>query len=375
MKTWQLNVPDTLYTGINSIENLETIVSNKNKTFVVIDPNVEKTCFGNRAKDLLSGKKVVYFSDFTSDPSEEEVIKGAKKYIEKGCSEILSIGGGSAIDISKAIGLVGENNYNIENIYEDEKLNEKFPRFICIPTTCGTGAEASPYSIISDRKSYRKKNSTRRFYIPNEIILDVDAIESLNKFLIGATCLDTLVHAIEVHMSNFSDDLVRIQTAGSLYMLGKSLNNNLSDEKLHENLLSIALTSRMLFPKTGLSLAHAIAHPLGSYTGLHHGVTVGILLEEVIKYNYNFAKEHIIDATFLLCSSRDVNDLYKLVNRIIIDFEIDKYSSEYLKDKKIDINFISKESMRSSNISSSPRSDVTRADIKGIITSSLNKYI
>ncbi|EPY2275629.1 iron-containing alcohol dehydrogenase [Clostridium sporogenes] len=93
---------------------------------------------------------------------------------------------------------------------------KKFPYFIAIPATCGTGAESSPYAIIKDKDIPKKKTMERAFFIPKAVILDVDSLNTLDKKFRVATALDTLVHILEVHTSTTANNLIRINTRGAL---------------------------------------------------------------------------------------------------------------------------------------------------------------
>lgn len=374
MKYWKLNIPEKIYTGENSIDNLFNIVNN-NSTFIAIDPNLEKTDFGLKIKTKLSNKNITYFNNISSDPKEDEVLLGAYLYNQNKCKDIIAIGGGSTIDISKAIGLIANNNYDIKQIYNKESSKEIFPKFTCVPTTCGTGAEVSPYALISDKNTYKKTVSQRSFFIPKNVILDITSLKYLSSELVAGSCLDTLVHAMEVHMSNYSDSLVKIQTCGSLYKLGKSISiNNKKITYNYENLLNIACTSRMLFPETGLSIAHGIAHPLGGITGLHHGMTVGILLEETLKINYKYASESILESCNLL-GFKDISTFLDFLDNFIEISGIKEYVKKYFKNIDINTDYIANLALRSSNIRSNPKTNITETDIKNMLSNTFKKYL
>lgn len=377
MNIWKMNVPNYVYNGPNSGEDLINLIpENMKNIFVVIDKNIESTNFSKKIKELLKDYNVVYWSNFNSDPSIEEIIDGAKNYREHSTECLIALGGGSAIDGAKAIGLLGENYFpNIEKCFEPENSNEKFPYFIAIPTTCGTGAESSPYAIIKNNSIYKKMTMKRDFFIPKGVILDVKSLKTLSSQYRAATALDTLVHMIEVHTAKTSNELVRINTRGSLVSFGQSFeeaifNNN---EEALESLLYIAFTTRLLYPGTGLSIAHSIAHPLGAYSGLHHGMTVSLLMPEVIRFNESSNPELFNEAAFLFNNMDNGLELASWIEDVLERTGIYSIAKSKFENAELDIDNICSQALASSNVKSNPRKISSSKDIENILNLVLEK--
>lgn len=377
MNIWKMNVPNSVCNGPNSVKKLVNLIPKSIKNvFVVIDKNIESTDFSKKIKELLKDYNVVYWSNFNSDPSIEEIIDGAKNYREHNTQCLIALGGGSAIDGAKAIGLLGENYFpNIEKCFEPGNSNENFPYFIAIPTTCGTGAESSPYAIIKNNSMYKKMTMKRDFFIPKGVILDVKSLKTLSKQYRAATALDTLVHMIEVHTAKTSNELVRINTRGSLVSFGQSFeeaifNNN---EEALESLLYIAFTTRLLYPGTGLSIAHSIAHPLGAYSGLHHGMIVSLLMPEVIRFNESSSSALFDEAAFLFKNMNSGLELASWIEDVLERTGIYNIAKSKFENAALDIDDICSQALASSNVKSNPRKISSSKDIENILNLVLQK--
>jgi len=380
MSLWHINTPSIIFDGVGSIDNLNSIIpKNISNIFLVIDPTVYKSDFGLKVIRQLKNYKTEIFNDFTSDPDEHSVLEGANLYKSSKSECIIAVGGGSAIDAAKMIGMLGENNFKLESYFNNENnRNEKFPFFVAIPTTCGTGAESSPYSVIKNITIPCKRTIKRSFFIPIAVILDPQSLISLTTEYTAATALDTLCHIIEVHTASTSNDLVRITTRGSLSTFGKYFNEAIYNNNLvaKGNLLYTAFTSRLLYPGTGLSAAHSLAHPFGTYMGLHHGMTVSMIIPEVIRFNECCCSEYLKEAAILLDNSlKDGFDIANWIHNIIVTSGLREIIKEKLKGKTIPIDIICKQAMGSSNLDSNSRKINNVNELKKILERSLYKIM
>lgn len=375
MNLWKMTVPDFVYNGNGSIQYLkDSIPLEARNIFVVIDKNVKNTNFGNKINCLLEDYNVFYWDNFNSDPTIEEVLEGSKYYVHNIPDCMIAVGGGSAIDAAKAIALLGENpSYNIDNCYKNNNKEETFPYFIAVPTTCGTGAESSPYAIIKDNSIHKKNAMERDFFVPKTVILDSDSLASLSTKYRAATALDTFVHMIEVHTATTSTELVRISTRGSLLSFGQNFHKAIfnGDRTSLEILHYIAFTTRLLYPRTGLSIAHSIAHILGAHTGLHHGMMVSIIMPEVIRYNQDSCPELFDEASNLINNNK--LDLALWIEDILYKTGIYAAAKPYFKDVELDLNHICSQTLKSSNIISNPKKIQDTDDLKKLLTKILSK--
>lgn len=371
MKAWKLAVPHIIYSGSGSIENIQkTIPKNVKSLFIVMDKNIENTPFGQKIKILLKEYSVFLWNDFSSDPSEEEILCGIKYYEKHNSECIIAIGGGSAIDAAKVIGLFGNNYPHTNDLFSEYDNNkESFPYFIAVPTTCGAGAESSPYAIIKNNRLYKKSAIERDFFIPKAVILDSNSLNSLSRNYKAATALDTLVHMLEVHTAINSEELVRIGTRGSLLSFGNNFEKGVFDNnsKALESLLYISFTARLLYPRTGLSIAHSLAHPLGAYTGLHHGMVVSILMPEVIRYNEVSCPHLFKEAASLVKNMNSGSELASWIEYILNKTGIYDIARLSIANSKLNLDDIFNQTLKSSNMKSNPRVVNGKEDLKDIV--------
>ena len=376
MNFWKMKTPDIVINGSGSIKFLDEILddNNKKRPFIVIDNKLKETKFFYDICEKLAKYDSFFWSDFTTDPLESSMEEGSKRYISHKADSIIAIGGGSAIDSAKIIGLLGETKFTLEDCYRCKSTKESFPFFVSVPTTCGTGAESSPYAIVSNNSIPKKIAIEREFFIPSVVILDPDSLKSLEKKFIAATSFDTLIHSIELHTAKTSNNLVRIQTRGSLLSLGKYMEAAIferSSEAL-EGLQNIAFTARLLYPRTGLSIAHGIAHPLGAFTGIHHGMAVSLVMPEVIRFNKE-ASPGLFDevADILGISKLGSEGIAIWIEKVLKLSGIIECLKNQLKNKDIDIKKIANHAMKSSNIRSNPRDIKSVKELEEILEKSL----
>lgn len=377
MKPWKLTVPNIVYSGSGSIEKIQELIPKNTKNlFIVIDKNVEYTPFGKKVAKLLEKYVTFFWNEFSSDPSEEEILNAVKFYKKHKPECLIAIGGGSAIDAAKVIGLLGENYPYSENIFMDSTNKiEDFPYFIAVPTTCGTGAESSPYAVIKNNKFCKKNTIEKDFFIPKGVILDPDSLDSLAQEYRAATALDTLVHMLEVHTATTSEELVRIGTRGSLLSFGNSFEKAIfdNDKKALESLLYISFTTRLLYPRTGLSIAHSLAHPLGAYTNLHHGMVVAILMPEVIRFNENSCPHFFNEAAFLLKNINSGSEIASWIESILNKTGIYNIAKNSIKNANLNLDDIFAQTLKSSNMKSNPRKVMGKEDLKNLLNKVLEK--
>lgn len=362
-----MKTPNFVYSGPNSIEKLSNLIpAYINNIFVVVDKNIILTKFWEKTIKILKNYNVIYWDGFSSDPDIKEIEDGAAIYKKHSPQCLIAIGGGSAIDGAKVIGLLGK---------EKDSDTNNFPYFIAVPTTCGTGAESSPYAIIKDSSHNKKKAIEKDYFIPNGVILDVKSLETLPKEYRAATALDTLVHMIEVHTAPTSNELTRISTRGSLISFGKSFeqaifNNN---EEALESLLYIAFTTRLLYPRTGLSIAHSLAHPLGAYSGIHHGMIVSLLMPEVIRFNHDANPLLFKETASLLGNMDNGLELASWFEQTLNKTGIYNTIKHQMKNTQLNIDDICAQALESSNIKSNPKIVSSVKDLEKILILTLEK--
>jgi alcohol dehydrogenase class IV len=267
---------------------------------VVTDPGVVKAGLLEAVLASLAAADIAatVFDAVEPNPSIGTVEAAKAKYQSGGCNAIVAVGGGSPMDVAKAVGIVAANGGGISD-YEGkpDAIRADLPPFICVPTTCGTGSEVTPFAVITDEARHWKMSIASPREIPRVAIVDPDLFLKMPASLIAATGMDALTHAIESYTNQdvqpFSDalDIHAIRLIGT-YLRPAVANGN------KEAMAYMAVAATMAgigFSQNRLGIVHAISHPVTSYVGTPHGVANAILLPYVLEYNAIGAGQRIAE--------------------------------------------------------------------------------
>jgi len=215
-------LPTKIYFEKEGIEKYLSEVKNYgNKVLIVSGKNfIFKSGLFERIKNIFVREKIEYshFPGVESEPDTENVERGVEFCKKENCDCILTVGGGSAMDVGKGIAVRSKNPGRIEDYFgEKEYENEPLP-VIAIPTTCGTGSEVTRYSVIVYRKENTKKAITGEKIIPKMAILDSSVLTTLPPNLIAATGMDAFSHSAESFLSIRKDNFLSVSTSPSLFL-------------------------------------------------------------------------------------------------------------------------------------------------------------
>lgn len=224
------------------------------------------------------------------NPKDFECSEGARHYLASECNLILAIGGGSVIDCAKGIGILTSNPLPI-SLYEGvDEIVMAIPPLICIPTTAGSAADISQFSIITNTEERYKMAIVSKMLVPDLALVDPAVTLTANFDLTVDTGLDVLAHAIESYVSNAASPFTRIHAAEAIRLVIRSLpalSADLDNLSLRDSMMQASLQAGLSFSNASLGLIHAIAHALGGRFNLIHGELNGILLPAVTSYNYS----------------------------------------------------------------------------------------
>lgn len=241
-----------------------------------------------------SGVRYEFFSDVRPNPRVDDVMKGAEIFSRKGCSAIVAVGGGSVIDCAKGIGIVSSNKLPITEFVGVDRVMIPPPPLICVPTTAGSSADVSQFAIITDPKERLKISIISKTLVPDVALIDPETLLTLSPELTAYTGLDVLTHAIEAYVSNASSPLTDLHALQAIRLICRNLENavkNPRDLTLRGNTMLASLHAGLAFSNASLGAVHAMAHGLGGLLDLPHGKCNALLLDTVIRYNFDTAKE------------------------------------------------------------------------------------
>ncbi len=270
-------------------------------------------------EETLKSQNVSYvvFDDIEENPSVETVMKARDEGIKEGVDFVVGIGGGSPLDAAKAIALMIANPDKDENVlYEKQALG--YIPVACVPTTCGTGSEVTPYSILTLHKQRTKKSISHKIY-PTVAFIDGKYLKTASKSCIVNTAVDALAHLIESYLNTNSNDLNRIYSREGLIMWGQ-LKDKLLQDKITEadytNLMHASMVAGMAITHTGTSLPHGLSYMVTYELGVPHGKAVGMFLGGYVKI-YKDKKE--TDEVLNLLGFESADELKDYLSRILGD--------------------------------------------------------
>lgn len=235
-----------------------------------------------------AGINISHFTGVYPNPSIDNVEEGLKAATEANAEMIVAIGGGSSMDCAKAINILLTNPGIIQDYEGVGNVKQETKPLITIPTTAGTGSEATAFTIITDTKKQRKMIIAGDNIGADIALVDSELTVGLPPSITAATGMDALTHAIESFLSKKSSIPSNIHALKAMELIVANLEEavkNGSNIEARENMMLGSLLAGIAFNQAGLGLVHAIAHPLGSHFGVAHGVANAIGLPYVVKYN------------------------------------------------------------------------------------------
>ena len=277
-------------------------VMNKKKVFIVTDSFLYNNGYTKPITDKLEQLGIAYTSFFNvePDPTLACAKEGAKAMQSFNPDCIIALGGGSAMDAAKIMWVLYEHPevdfFDMamrfmdirKRVYTFPKMGEK-AYFIAIPTSAGTGSEVTPFAVITDEQSGVKYPLADYELLPNMAIIDTDFHMSAPRGLTAASGIDAVTHALEAYASimatDYTDGLALKSLKTVFEYLPRAYNNGQTDIVAREKMANAATIAGMAFANAFLGICHSMAHKLGAFHHLPHGIANALLINEVIKFN------------------------------------------------------------------------------------------
>jgi len=237
------------------------------------------------------GLEYVIFDGVTPNPKDKDVYAGLEIYEKENCDMIVTVGGGSPHDCGKAIGVAATHDGDLYQDYAGiEKLENETPPMVCVNTTAGTASEVTRHAVITDTS----QTPNVKFVIvrwrntPDVSINDPELMVDKPAGLTAATGMDALTHALETYVSTGANPLTDAAALEAMKLIAENLRNavyNGQDIEARENMANASVLSGFAFNNGGLGYVHAMAHQLGGFYDMPHGIANAILLPYVEKFN------------------------------------------------------------------------------------------
>ena len=290
-----------------ALEELKSVMDKK-RVFIVTDKFLFENGYTKCITDKLNELGIEYttFADVAPDPNLSCAKEGSRlmETFKPDC--IIAIGGGSAMDAAKIMWVLYEHpEVDFQDlamrfmdirkrIYTFPKMGEK-AYFIAVPTTAGTGSEVTPFAVITDDATGVKYPLADYELLPKMAIVDADLMDNAPKSLTAASGIDALVHSIEAYVSTMATEFTNALSLEAIKLifeyLPRAYSMGAADKEAREKMAHAATIAGMAFANAFLGICHSMGHKLGAFHHLPHGVTVALVLNEVMKYNASEAPE------------------------------------------------------------------------------------
>jgi len=286
---YEFSLPGRTIIGDNALEVSEKVIKTfGKKAFIVSGKNVTKTGTVKILTDCLTkwGISFELFNDITGEPTDIMIENGVKAYKNADCDFCIAIGGGSPLDSGKAIVAMTELDGAISD-YMGVTMEGKFPPLVLIPTTAGTGSEATKFTIITDPKKNVKMLLKGEALLPSLAIIDSKFSMTTPKSVTAATGMDALTHAVEAYTSRKANPLTDTYALSAIKRIFKFLPlayANGDDKKAREEMALAAYEAGVCINNSSVTLVHGMSRPIGALFHVAHGISNAMLIKECLTY-------------------------------------------------------------------------------------------
>ena len=368
------NYPTTVWVGQDRVRDLVEACINLNikKPLFVTDKDLINLPFIIQiiSEIKVKFKELSIFSNFSGNPIGENVDEGVNKFKINNCDGVIAIGGGSAIDVGKAIAFMSGQNrpiWDFEDIGDYWKRADvkKISPIIAIPTTAGTGSETGRASAIINKKTGIKKIIFHPKILPSIVILDPNLTVDLSPRLTAATGMDALAHNLEAFCAtNFHPMAEGIALEG-MKLIKKSLVVAFKDGKnieARQNLLAASSMGSTAFQR-GLGAIHSLSHPVNAQFNIHHGLSNAIFMPYVLTFNKTSIEKKIISICDYLDLDKKFDSFLAWILQLRKELEIPHKLSDIMDCSKINIEELSLMAFEDPSTDGNPKK-INREDLK-----------
>mgnify|MGYP001344317323 FL=1 len=365
MQKFNWNYPTTIWAGKNRIEDLFLGCEQlkiKKPLFVTDKDLINLSMVKDIIEKLKKNMNVALFSNFTGNPIGENVDEGVLQFKNNNCDGVIAFGGGSGLDVGKAIAFMAGQTRPIWD-FEDigdywKRADEKnIAPIIAIPTTAGTGSETGRASAIINNVTKVKKIIFHPKILPAIVILDPMLTKNLSPRLTAATGMDALAHNLEAICAPGFHPMADGIALEGLRLIKKSLHNvykNGEDLEARMDLLAAACMGSTAFQK-GLGAIHSLSHPVNAVFNIHHGLSNAIFMPYVLTYNKDAISTKIVSICDYLNLDKDFNIFLDWILDLRKQLEIPHKISEVIDKDKIDIDKLASMALEDPSTATNPK--------------------
>ena len=360
------NYPTTVWVGNNRIIEINSACKNLKikKPLFVTDKDLVGLDFVKNIIKIIEQefKNLNIFSNFSGNPNGENVDEGVKEFKKNNCDGVIAFGGGSGLDVGKAIAFMSGQTRSIwdfEDIgdYWKRANNDNIAPIIAVPTTAGTGSETGRASAIINNETGVKKIIFHPKFLPSIVILDPVLTLDLSPRLTAATGMDALAHNLEAFCAPGFHPMADGIAIEGIRLTKKSLITAVKDGKNLEarsDMLAAASMGSTAFQK-GLGAIHSLSHPVNAQFNLHHGLSNAIFMPYVLTYNKKFIEKRIVSVCDFLGLKKNFKSFLDWILELRKELNIPHALSEVISEDKFDLEMLSKMALEDPSTATNPR--------------------
>ena len=369
------NYPTNMWVGENRINDLSIACKDLNikKPLLVTDSGLVKADITFKVLDLLKKDNisVSIFSNVVGNPTGTNVNDGVEFFKKNNCDGVIAFGGGSGLDVGKAIAFMSgqkKSIWDFEDVGDNwKKANaESIAPIIAIPTTAGTGSETGRASVILNEDTGIKKIIFHPKFLPSIVILDPILTLNLPPKITAATGMDALAHNLEAYFSptyHPMADGIALEGIKIIYNWLLEAFKNGKNVEARMNMLTAASMGSTAFQK-GLGAIHSLSHPINAQNNIHHGLSNAIFMPYVFDYNKDKIKEKVIEiCNYLNFKEKRFGAFMGWIIDLRKELGIPNQLSEVIKEKDFNIDLLSEMALNDPSTITNPKK-LTLKDMK-----------
>ena len=367
MQKYNWNYPTTMWVGQDRIKDLGEACKNLNikKPLLVTDKGLASSdIIKNSLSNLKqAGFEVELYSNVIGNPTGTNVNEGVESYKKNNCDGVIAFGGGSGLDVGKAIAFMSGQSLSIwefEDVGDNwTKANsDKIAPIIAVPTTAGTGSETGRASVILNEETGVKKIIFHPKFLPSIVILDPLLTVGLPSKITAATGMDALAHNLEAYCAPGFHPMADGIALEGMRLIDKWLLVAVKDGTnidARMNMLTAASMGSTAFQK-GLGAIHSLSHPVNALNNVHHGLSNAIFMPYVLTFNRDVIEERIIKiCEYLEFKNKSFEEFLNWVLDLRKQLDIPHKLSDVIKEKDFDIERLSEMALEDPSTGGNPK--------------------
>ena len=382
MQKYNWNYPTTMWVGENRINDIVEACKTLNikKPLLVTDKGLSNSEIVKNTISILKDDnvQVELFSDVVGNPTGTNVNDGVKSYKDNQCDGVIAFGGGSGLDVGKAIAFMSGQNlpiWDFEDVGDNwiKANSDQIAPIIAVPTTAGTGSETGRASVILNEDTGVKKIIFHPKFLPSIVILDPTLTVGLPPKITAATGMDALAHNLEAYCSPGYHPMADGIALEGMSLVNKWLPeavNNGSNLEARMNMLTAASMGSTAFQK-GLGAIHSLSHPVNALNNIHHGLSNAIFMPYVLTFNKDVIENKVIKiCKYLELQDQSFNGFINWVLDLRKKLDMPHTLSEVIDEKDLQLDRLSKMALEDPSTSGNPK-ELTENDMKSMYLHSM----